>query len=71
MITTSKHEFSSETTNESDVYGENKKLLGKNIDHMKLNLISVEPAKEKLDNFHRPIKFGVLSEVLEDGKSQY
>ncbi|XP_063981589.1 uncharacterized protein LOC135164822 [Diachasmimorpha longicaudata] len=59
----SNHDFSSETINESDVYDQNRTKIGKVIDHLKLTLESVTPAKEKMQKFSKPLVWGNLGNL--------
>ncbi|XP_015109372.1 uncharacterized protein LOC107036139 [Diachasma alloeum] len=63
-ISISKHDFTSDTINESDVYDENRKKSGKVMDHMKLTLESITPAKEKIQQFSKPLVYGGLVDLV-------
>lgn len=62
----SRHQFTSETINESDVYDQNRQLLGKVLDHMTLTLESITPAEGDIELFSDPLVFGGLAEISDD-----
>ncbi|XP_057319398.1 uncharacterized protein LOC130663876 isoform X2 [Microplitis mediator] len=70
-IVVSKNKFVSETNNENDVFDQDRRKLGKVLDHMKLTLESVLPATDQLEKFNNPVVKGVLPENLDDDPSQY
>ena len=57
----SKNNFTTETTNECEIFDLERNHLGKVLDHMKLRLEDVQPAKEELLPISKPKSFDVLA----------
>ena len=60
-IAFSKDSFVSETTNECDIFDLEKNRLGKVLDHIKLTLEEVHPAKEKLVSVANPKHYDIIA----------
>ena len=57
----SKNNFTTETTNECEIFDLEGNHLGKVLDHMKLSLKDVQPAKEELLPIVKPKSFDILA----------